>query len=214
MAHRLLDRVQETTTSTGSGSLALAGAVTKMLGFAAAGCSNGDTFWGLIEHATAAEWEIALCTFASAGSGSITRATPLKSSTGSAVVFSAGTKTISIVPPAAMLVLLGTLEAVNTPAIAAGALAFDMLLGTVHKVALNANVTAITFANVLAGFASSFTVEFTADGTGRTVAMPGTVTMLNGTYTPSSTNGKRDLLTFITLDGGTTWLCAIIAQNY
>ena len=206
--------VQETTTSTGSGSLALGGAVSKMLAFSAAGFANGDTFWGLIEHATAAEWEIALCTFASAGSGSITRATPLKSSTGSAVAFSAGTKTISLVAPAAVLMLLGTLELVNAPAIVAGALTLDMLLGTVHKVALNANVTAITFSNVLPGFASSFTVEFTADGTPRTVTMPGTVTALNGAYTPSSTNAKRDLLNFVTLDGGTTWLMAIIAQNY
>jgi len=101
MAHQILDRVQETTTSTGTGALTLAGAVSKMLGLAAAGFSNGDTFLGLIEHASAAEWEIALCTFASAGAGSITRATPLKSSTGSAVNFSAGTKTISLIRPAA-----------------------------------------------------------------------------------------------------------------
>ena len=214
MAHRILDRVQETTTSTGTGALTLAGATSKMLSLSGAGFANGDTFWGLIEHATAAEWEIALCTYASAGAGSIARAAPLKSSTGAAVSFSAGTKTISLVAPAAVLTLLGSLEAVNAPTIFAGALTVDLLLGTVHKVTLNADVTGVTIANALTGFASGFTVEFTADGTARTVTMPGSVTTLNGTYTPSSTDGTRDLLNFVTLDGGTTWLMSIVAQNY
>jgi hypothetical protein len=214
MAHRILDRVQETTTSTGTGALTLAGATSKMLSLSGAGFANGDTFWGLIEHATAAEWEIALCTYASAGASSIARAAPLKSSTGAAVSFSAGTKTISLVAPAAVLTLLGSLEAVAVPAISAGALTLDLLSGTVHKVTLNANVTTITIANAPAGFASAFTVEFTADGTARSVTMAGNVTALNGPYTPSSTNGARDLLNFVTLDGGTTWLMSIVAQNY
>jgi len=214
MAHRILDRVQETTTSTGTGALTLAGATSKMLSLSGAGFANGDTFWGLIEHATAVEWEIALCTYTSAGAGSIARAAPLKSSTGAAVSFSAGTKTISLVAPAAVLTLLGSLEAVNAPTISAGALTLDLLLGTVHKVVLNADVTGVTIANALAGFASSFTVEFTADGTARTVTMPGNVTALNGTYTPSSTDGTRDLLNLVTFDGGTTWLMSIVAQNY
>jgi hypothetical protein len=212
MAHRILDRVQETTTSTGTGALTLAGATTKMLGFSAAGFSNGDTFWGLIEHATAAEWEIALCTWSSAGAGSITRATPLKSSTGAAVAFSAGTKTVSLVPPAAAII--GAAEVVNAPTIAAGTLVLNMLLGTIHTVALNANVTTLTISNVLAGFASSFTLQFTADGTARTVTWPASVTWLRGAPTLSSTNGKRDLFNFITLDGGTTWLAADVAQNF
>ena len=214
MAHRILDRVQETTTSTGTGGLTLAGATSRMLSLSGAGFANGDTFWGLIEHATAVEWEIALCTYTSAGAGSIARAAPLKSSTGAAVSFSAGTKTISLVAPAAVLTLLGSLEAVNAPTISAGALTLDLLLGTVHKVVLNADVTGVTIANALAGFASSFTVEFTADGTARTVTMPGNVTALNGTYTPSSTDGTRDLLNLVTFDGGTTWLMSIVAQNY
>lgn len=215
MPHQILDRVQEYTTSTGTGSLTLAGAVTKMVTLSSQGCATGDTFWGLIEHTTAAEWEIALCTYTSTGAGSITRATPLKSSNANAAVnFSAGTKTVSLVPPAAAYALLGSIEKIATPAISAGALSFDLFAGQVQKVALNASVTTISFANVLAGFASGFTVEFTADGTARTVTQPGSVTLLNGTYTPSSTNGKRDLLTYSTLDGGTTWLLSIVAQNY
>lgn len=213
MAHRILDRVQETTTSTGTGALVLAGAVAKMLGFSAAGFTNGDTAWLLIEHTDDAinEWEICLGTYSA---GSITRAAPLKSSTGSAVAFSAGTKRISVVAPAAMALLLGTLEAIASPTISAGAVACDLQLATIFKIALTANITSLNIQNALAGFGQSFVVQFTADGTARTVTMPGSVTPLNGTYTPTATNGKRDLLSFVTLDGGTSWLMSIIAQNF
>lgn len=103
MTLRIYDRVQETTTSTGTGALTLAGAVTKMRSFAGAGGVNGDAFWALIEHASAAEWEITLCTYSA---GAITRATtPAASSNGtpgaySKVDFSAGTKTVSLIAPA------------------------------------------------------------------------------------------------------------------
>ena len=229
MAHQVLDRVQETTTSTGSGSLALGGAVSKMLTFSAAGLANGDTFWGLIEHSTAAEWEIALCTFASASSGSITRATPLKSSTGSAVAFSAGTKTISLVAPASKtpvvdasgnytfqgnIIATGVREAVAAAAIASNVVDFDLAVASAFTVALNANVTTMSISNMTASYAGSFSVLVTADGTPRTWAMPGSVVALNGTYTPSSTNAKRDLLSFATFNGGTTWLMSIVAQNF
>jgi hypothetical protein len=211
MAHKILDRVQETTTSTGAGALTLAGATTRMLSFSAGGLAPGDTFWGLIEHASATEWEIALCTYNGA---TITRAAPLKSSTGAAVAFSAGTKTISLVAPAAQLTNLGTLEAVATPAIAAGVLTLDLATASIFKVALNADVTSIVIANALSGFASGFSLEFTADGTARAVTLPGGVSSLNGTYTPSSANGVRDLLNFATFDGGATWLLSIVAQAY
>lgn len=211
MAHKILDRVQETTTSTGSGALTLAGATTRMLSFSAAGLIAGDTFWGLIEHASATEWEIALCTY---NGSTITRAAPLKSSTGAAVAFSAGTKTISLVAPAAQLTNLGSLEEVAAPTIAAGVLTLDLASAQIFKVALNADVTSITIGNALTGFASGFTLEFTADGTPRAVTLPGGVTSLNGTYTPSNANGVRDLLNFVTFDGGATWLLSIVAQAY
>jgi hypothetical protein len=211
MAHKILDRVQETTTSTGAGALTLAGGTTRMLSFSAAGLAPGDTFWGLIEHASAIEWEIALCTYNGA---TITRAAPLKSSTGAAVAFSAGTKTISLVAPAAQLTILGSLESVAAPTISAGVLTLDLAAASIFKVALNAGITALTIGNALAPFAQGFTLELTADGTPRAVTLPGNVVAMNGTYTPSSANGVRDLLNFVTLDGGATWLLSIVAQAY
>lgn len=211
MAHQILDRVQQTTTSQGIGSLAFTGTVNKMLSFAGAGFSNGDTFWGLIEHETADEWELALCTYASAGDGSITRATPAASSTGAAVAFSAGTKYISLVAPAGKSAFA---ESIDTPAISGGVLTLDLSKATVFKVALNANVTSIAIVNPPAGKAVSFALKFTADGTARTVAQPASVVALNGTYTPSSVNGKRDRLAYFSDDGGTTWEMLIVGQNY
>lgn len=213
MVHRILERVQQVSTSTGTGSLAFTGTVSKMRSFSAAGFLNGDTFWGLIEHETASEWEIALCTYSSAASGSITRGTPFSSSTGSTVSFSAGNKYISLITPASKS--LGMLESVGSPVISAGALTLDLSLYTAFTVANNANVTGLTFSNPIPGYANNFTLQLTADGTLRTWTWPASVVWLTGAApTLSSTNGKRDLLTFYTLDGGTTWLGQVVAQNY
>lgn len=229
MSHRILDRVQQTTTSTGTGALSLTGTVSKMRSLSAAGMANGDTFWGLIEHDTATEWELALCTYSSAGGGSITRGTPLASSTGSAVSFSAGTKYISLVAPASKtpyadnngnfvfagkIIAQGVIETVGAPAISASALSLDLASYAAFSVANNSNAT-VTFANVTAGYANSFTLQLTADGTLRTWTWPASVVWLTGAApTLSSTNGKRDLVSFYSFDGGTTWLGHVIAQNY
>lgn len=93
MAHIVDDRVQETTTSTGTGDLVLAGASSKCFSFADAGFVDGDTFWGLIVNLTSNEVELAFCTY-NAG-GSISRATPRNGN--DPTDFSQGTKTVSVV---------------------------------------------------------------------------------------------------------------------
>lgn len=114
MAHVKADRVQETTTSTGTGALTLAGATTKFRAFSAA-LADTDTCVCLIEHASAAEWEVSLCTFAS-GAGTLTRSTIYASSNaGSAVNFSAGTKTISLLPAAAKMIVADNTGATTIP---------------------------------------------------------------------------------------------------
>lgn len=227
MSHRVLDRVQETTTSTGTGALVLAGAVTRMQSFSVAGMANGDTFWGLIEHASANEWEIALCTWATGGI--VTRAAPLKSSTGSAVAFSAGTKTVSLISPAsktpyadnngvfvfpAPISLAGIREVIASPAIDAGALTLALASSSIFTVANNANVTSLTISGATTGMSNAFTLLLTADGTPRTWTWPGSVTWVFGEPVLSSTNSKRDLFSFVSFDGGTTWLAFTIAQGF
>ena len=97
MAHFKYDRVQETSTSTGSSTMTLAGAVTRMRRFGDV-LFNTNTCYVLIEHASAAEWQICLATWNTGHS--LTLGAVLASSTGAAVSFSAGTKTISMVAPA------------------------------------------------------------------------------------------------------------------
>ena len=145
MAHYKFDLVQETSTSTGTGALTLAGAVTRRRAFSAV-LSNADTCYVLIESASAAEWEICLATYNSGGN-TLSRGAVLSSSTGSAVSFSAGTKTISIVAPAAKSIVednngaatvAGTLSA-GTSVNAAAASGY--LLGGVSAVSRDTNYT-------------------------------------------------------------------------
>lgn len=143
MSLKVLDRVQEQTTSQGAGALTLGGATLRMLGFVDAGFADGDTFYGLIEHTDAvhAEWEISVCTFHVAGN--ITRATPLKSSTGAAVAFSAGIKLISLVLPAAEISvgLIGPLRPIDTNTYNIQMLATDYEVGLNNPISLASDVT-------------------------------------------------------------------------
>lgn len=95
----------------------------------------------------------------------------------------------------------------------AGAITYDLSTGTHFETALTGNAT-VTISNVPSGVAS-FTVKFTADGTGRTFTWPGSVVWQGGSApTFTSTNNKRDFITFITYDGGTTWFGFVAGQNY
>lgn len=103
MAFILRDKVQETTTTTGTGAITLAGAVTGYQAFSAV-CSIGDTVWYSINHSATA-WETGLGTYSSANT--LTRTTVYESSNGgSAVNFGSGTKTVTIDFPASKASLI------------------------------------------------------------------------------------------------------------
>lgn len=103
MAFVLADRVQETTTTTGTGTITLAGAVSGFQSFAAIG--NSNTTYYTIAHTTLAEWEVGIGTYTSSGT-TLSRTTILSSSnSGSAVNFSAGTKNVFCTSPASRSVL-------------------------------------------------------------------------------------------------------------
>jgi len=96
MALVLKDRVQETTTTTGTGTITLAGAVSGFQSFSAIG--NGNTCYYAIVGGT--EWEVGLGTYTSSGT-TLSRDTILESSNGgTAVNFSAGTKNVFVTYPA------------------------------------------------------------------------------------------------------------------
>lgn len=107
-------------------------------------------------------------------------------------------------------------EAVTSPTISGGTLALNLENGNVFTVSLNAAITTLTISNPPAtGRAGSFTLILTADGTARAVTWPAAVKWPGGTApTLTSTNGKRDVLTFLTTDGGTAWLGSVAGQLY
>lgn len=105
MALLLKDRVKETTATTGTGDITLAGAVDGFQTFGAV-LANADTTYYAISHRDANEWEVGLGTYNSTA-GTIARTTVLESSnSGSAVSFTSGTKDIFITLPAEKAVAL------------------------------------------------------------------------------------------------------------
>jgi len=87
MALIIKDRVQETSTTSGTGTLTLAGAVTGYQSFASAIGSGNTTYYGIYETQTS-NWEVGIGTV---GSGTLARTTVLASSNaGSLVSFGGG----------------------------------------------------------------------------------------------------------------------------
>jgi len=100
MAFVLNDRVKETTTSTGTGTINLAGAATGFETFVA-GVGNSNVTYYCIAHQTAAEFEVGIGTVTDASPDTLSRTTILSSSNSdSAVNFSAGTKDVFCTLPA------------------------------------------------------------------------------------------------------------------
>jgi len=98
MALVLADRVKETTTTTGTGTVTLDGASTGYQSFSVVG--NGNTTYYTIAGQTSSEWEVGVGTYTSSGT-TLARTTVLASSnSGSAVNFSAGTKDVFVTYPA------------------------------------------------------------------------------------------------------------------
>jgi hypothetical protein len=98
MALVIADRVKETTTTTGTGTVTLLGASTGFQSFAVIG--NGNTTYYTIAGQGTSEWEVGVGTYTSSGT-TLARTTVLSSSnSGSLVNFSAGSKDVFVTYPA------------------------------------------------------------------------------------------------------------------
>ena len=96
MALVVKDRVQEVSTTTGTGTITLAGAVSGFQAFSVIGNAN-TTYYAIVGGT---EWEVGLGTYTSSGT-LLSRDTILESSNGgTAVNFSAGTKNVFVTYPA------------------------------------------------------------------------------------------------------------------
>ena len=107
MALVIADRVRETTTTTGTGTITLGGAVTNFETFTA-NLSNSDTTYYSIVDNTNGAFEVGLGTFTASGT-TLARTTIIASSnSNSAVDFGAGTKDVFITIPASKMIVKDT----------------------------------------------------------------------------------------------------------
>jgi hypothetical protein len=114
MALVVKDRVQETSTTTGTGTITLAGAVTGFQSFSVIGDSN-TTYYAIVGGT---QWEVGLGTYTSSGT-TLSRDTVLASSTGSKLDLAAGTKNVFVTYPAAEAVYQDATNTAYAPQFAA-----------------------------------------------------------------------------------------------
>jgi hypothetical protein len=105
MAFVINDRVQETTTTTGTGTVDLNGALTGFESFISA-IGNGNTTYYAIASEGSTQFEVGIGTVTSGSPNTLSRDTVISSSNSDALVnFSAGTKTVFCTLPASKAVV-------------------------------------------------------------------------------------------------------------
>jgi hypothetical protein len=97
MALVVKDRVKETTSTTGTGTLTLAGAVTKFQSFSVIG--DGNTTYYAIESGNGTDWEVGVGTYTASGT-TLSRDTILESSNAGSAINLSGTSTVFCTYPA------------------------------------------------------------------------------------------------------------------
>jgi len=187
MALVVKDRVQETTTTTGTGTITLAGAVTGFQSFSVIGNAN-TTYYTI---AAGSQFEVGIGTYTSSGT-LLSRDTILESSNGgSAVDFSAGTKNVFVTYPAERALYTDASSnaiALGTPASATLTNASGLPLttgvtGTLPIANGGTGSTSTTFVNAATNVTGTLPVG--NGGTGITSLGTGVATFLG---TPSSAN--------------------------
>jgi hypothetical protein len=137
MALIVKDRVQETTTTVGTGTLTLGGAVLGYQTFAAIG--NGNITYYAIVDPVAYDWEVGIGTYTASGT-TLSRTTVLSSSNGGSLVdFAAGTKNVFCTYPSERSVYRDTADTYTVQQ------AFDAL--TANSIALTTGTITTTPTN-------------------------------------------------------------------
>jgi hypothetical protein len=225
MALVLADRVQETTTTTGTGTYTLAGAVTGFQSFAIIGDGN-TTYYAATDNTS---YEVGVGTYTLSGT-TLARTTILASSnSNNAVNWSAGEKNIFVTYPAGKsvylnaageLVLTGALflgdNLVNKPVLQDYAVEGSSIGNTGATTTLDLEVAnyfsatldqacTFTFSNPpVSGKFGCFVLELTNGGSAA-ITWPAAVDWSGG-VPPTLTASGKDQLVFTTKNAGTDWL--------
>jgi len=183
----LADRVRETTQTTGTGTITLAGAVDGFQSFSVIG-NNNTTYYTI---ASTTQWEVGIGQYYG---GTLSRDTILASSTGSVVNLSAGSKDVFVTYPAS--------KSINQDA--NGAVAFNGQVGTLGQVLQSNATSAPTWVTPSSGTVTSVSGAGTVSG----LTLSGTVTnsgslTLGGAITGFATSGANTNITSIALTTGT-----------
>ena len=173
MALVLNDRVKETSTTTGTGTFSLGGAVDGFESFVT-GIADGNTTYYAAVNRDANEFEVGIGTVTDASPDTLARTTIISSSNSdSAVDFSAGTKDIFVTLPASKVVFEDASSDVTLPN--------DLILGSDSA--------------VLKFGADSDTTLTHTDGTGLTLNSTNKLLFRDtGLYINSSTDGQLDIV--------------------
>ena len=174
MALVVNDRVKETSTTTGTGTFTLAGAVTGFETFSSAIGNTNTTYYAIV-NTTNAEFEVGLGTVAA---GTLARTTIISSSNSdSAVDFAAGTKNVFCTLPASKSVILdasGNIVA-NNGSNLTNLNADNLASGTVPDARFPATLPAVSGANL-----TNLDADDLASGTVPDARFPATLPAANG----------------------------------
>lgn len=211
MAFVLADRVKETTVTTGTGTLTLAGAATGFRSFSSGIGANNTTYY-TIASSTSAEWEVGLGTVG-AGGTTLARTTILASSNaGSAVNLSAGTKDVFVTYPAGKSVNLDPTDVVvltndaltgiktasfnsqTTIATTTGAITVDWTTAQNQKQTEPTGTITYTFTAPPGVCHLQLLIDSDGTSTAQTINWPGTVIWLGETW--AGVNNKRAIINF------------------
>ena len=167
MAFVIKDRVKETTTTTGTGTVTLLGAVSGFEAFSAIG--NTNTTYYAIVHQSADEWEVGIGTYTASGT-TLARTTVLSSTNSDAAVdFAAGTKDVFVTYPADKAVYVSASPAFIDVSVG-GALTGVSAAFTNH---VSVNSLAVVGATSIGGALSGVSATFSNHVSANTLAVVG-----------------------------------------
>ena len=170
MALVLNDRVKETSTTTGTGTLDLGGAVQDFEGFVSAIGDGNTTYYAIVNTGTG-EFEVGIGTVTDAATDTLSRDTVISSSNSDALVnFTSGSKDVFCTLPASKAVVEDASSNVTLPA--------DLTVGALLKMPTN------TAKKILVADGTSYEeVDISGDAT---IASGGALTLANTAVTPGS----------------------------